>query len=565
MMISKLKWATVLASMFASGSALPLFAQATEFGSYLAARQAVFDRSYEEIYEYGGSFLEIRDDNVRMLESVISARLTAGQFSDTHQYGATLHTLSPSNQMSSMARVLHLAHNEEYTGILNALDNGLSVSQLLDHLLRAWAYIGIGDIELAEKSFQEASVKGQGFDAFGPFNHALALALAGDFEKALNKLNESGDIGTLAYAYARIQVLSQLNRNSEALNYLNARTQNSDDPRFQTLKRALERNERIPFDTIVKASDAMAEFFYTVALALNEKAEDEFILLYARLAQGIRPNRSEYILLVAELLERLESYALASEAFDLIPNDDPSYPTAELGRASALGLSGKTEAEIEVLKQLTEKRPELRHVHIGYGDALRRSEKYAQAAQAYSRALELSPSLQISDWPLLFTRAISYERMGEWPKAEADLRAALSLSPEQPQVLNYLGYSLLELSDQYDEAMALIRRASAARPQDGYITDSLGWGLYRLGRFSEAVAPMEKAVALEPVDPIINDHLGDVYWAVGREREARFQWQRALSFDPEEKERIRIRRKLEIGLDAVLIEEGREPTRAIMP
>jgi tetratricopeptide (TPR) repeat protein len=89
--------------------------------------------------------------------------------------------------------------------------------------------------------------------------------------------------------------------------------------------------------------------------------------------------------------------------------------------------------------------------------------------------------------------------------------------------------------------------------------DSLGWGLYRLGRYEEAVEHMERAAELLPVDPIVNDHLGDVYWAVGREVEARFQWQRALSFDPEPEEAERIRRKLEVGLDQVLAEEGAPP------
>jgi Flp pilus assembly protein TadD len=127
-------------------------------------------------------------------------------------------------------------------------------------------------------------------------------------------------------------------------------------------------------------------------------------------------------------------------------------------------------------------------------------------------------------------------------------------------VLNYLGYSYLELNTRLDEALDMIQRAVKARPDDGYVTDSLAWALYRLGRYDEAVAPMERAVELTPVDSIVNDHLGDVYWAVGRKREAEFQWRRALSFNPDSgEEAARIRRKLEVGLDAVLREEGAAP------
>ena len=110
----------------------------------------------------------------------------------------------------------------------------------------------------------------------------------------------------------------------------------------------------------------------------------------------------------------------------------------------------------------------------------------------------------------------------------------------------------------------MIERAVAASPDSGYIVDSLGWVYYRLGRYDEAVVQMERAVELEAVDPVVNDHLGDVYWAVGRTREAQFQWKRALSFiefaqSDTEADPVRIRRKLEVGLDVVLEEEGAEP------
>ncbi|MEM6741720.1 MAG: hypothetical protein AAF646_16545, partial [Pseudomonadota bacterium] len=136
---------------------------------------------------------------------------------------------------------------------------------------------------------------------------------------------------------------------------------------------------------------------------------------------------------------------------------------------------------------------------------------------------------------------------------------ALELNPGQPSVLNYLGYSFVEMRTNLEEAMQMIREAVAARPDSGHIVDSLGWGLYRLGEYEEAVVHMERAAELLPVDPIINDHLGDVYWAVGRKVEAQFQWHRALSFDPEPEDAERIRRKLEVGLDLVLEEEGAAP------
>ena len=167
-------------------------------------------------------------------------------------------------------------------------------------------------------------------------------------------------------------------------------------------------------------------------------------------------------------------------------------------------------------------------------------------------------------WVLFYSRGIAHERSGDYDQMERDFRAALEIEPDQPQVLNYLGYSMVEQKRNLEEALEMIERAVAASPQSGYIVDSLGWVLYRLGRYDEAVLHMERAVELMPVDPVVNDHLGDVYWAVGRQREAEFQWSRALSFIDEEDsdseaDPVRIRRKLDVGLDVVLEEEGAPP------
>mgnify|MGYP000565807262 FL=1 len=205
-------------------------------------------------------------------------------------------------------------------------------------------------------------------------------------------------------------------------------------------------------------------------------------------------------------------------------------------------------------------------MHTALGDLLRQQEEYGRAVRAYDTALELTPEDGPTRWFLLYARGISHERQKNWKQAEADFRAALELNPDQPQVLNYLGYSMVEKQVKLDEALNMIERAVAARPDSGYIVDSLGWVLFRLGRYDEAVSHMEKAVELMPVDPVVNDHLGDVYWAVGRSREAEFQWKRALSFvDPDdenaEADPDRIRRKLDVGLDQVLAEEGAAPLK----
>jgi tetratricopeptide (TPR) repeat protein len=198
-------------------------------------------------------------------------------------------------------------------------------------------------------------------------------------------------------------------------------------------------------------------------------------------------------------------------------------------------------------------------VHVALADAYRRDERFEEARAAYDAAVARLPASDAGHWVLYFSRGICAERLGDFTAAEADMREALRLNPDEPRVLNYLGYSFVDRGENLDEALGMIERAVAREPGSGYIIDSLAWAYYRLGRYADAVQPMEQASLLEPVDPIVTDHLGDVYWAVGRTREAEFQWHRALSYGPEEKDAARIRAKLEKGLDTVLAEEGAKP------
>jgi Flp pilus assembly protein TadD len=188
---------------------------------------------------------------------------------------------------------------------------------------------------------------------------------------------------------------------------------------------------------------------------------------------------------------------------------------------------------------------------------LRMEERFDEAEVAYTAAIDLLPEVNDNDWVLFFYRGIAHEQSKDWAAAEADFRQALDLNPTQPQVLNYLGYGLVDRGEKLEEALGMIKKAVAGDPKQGYIIDSLAWAYFKLGRYAEALEPMERASLLEPVDPIVTDHLGDVYWMNDRKLEARFQWRRALSFEPTEKDAERIRRKLEVGLDVVMQEEAK--------
>lgn len=564
MQLGKLTLAVVLSSSLLSAPAV------ADSGSYLAARSAIASSDYEAAAQYFSRAL-IRDPgNLTLLESAATAYVGLGDLDRASEIARRMVSAGSVGQLGGLILTGANARDGAWAEVQGGFERGLEVGPLFDGLAKAWALVGSGNMSEALEAFDSVS-GGAGVQAFGLYHKALALASVGDFEGAGAILSgESGTElrltrrGVVAYA----EVLSQLERNADAIELITATFGNSLDPFLADIKARLEAGETLRFETITSPADGVAEIYFSIANALRNEAQPAYTVLYARMAVAIRPDHIDALLLSAELLESLERFELATEVYDRVPRDDPSFHAAELGRAEALSRAGRDDAAIEVLRQLTESHGDLPLVHVTLGDTLRGLERFDEALVPYNKALSLVDEPEEQHWIVFFARAIAYERTDQWEQAEADFRKALELRPEQPQVLNYLGYSFLEMKTNYDEALSMIERAVELRPDSGYIIDSLGWGLYRLGRYEEAVGHMEKAVERMPIDPIVNDHLGDVYWAVGRYREAEFQWHRALSFITDETDLSdidpdRIRRKLEVGLYKVLEEEGADPLRVV--
>lgn len=535
-------------------------------GDYLAGRQASFDGNIQAAAKHYGRAIMYDSTNPVILERAALAEISLGDIKRAAALSQRLAEDGHRSQIAQMALTAQYAQDEDYEAVIAVIEDDRGVGPLVDGLLLAWAHLGIGDMTAALVQFDDLAGQ-QGLANFAMFHKALALASVGDFESAGDILEDAGTGGmqlTRRGVMANVEVLSQLERNEDALTLIETAFGSDLDPGLQVMVNALETGDALPFTHVRGARDGLAEVFYTLAAALANEADDEFTLLYTRVAEYLRPDHVDAILLSAGLLDDLGQAELAVKAYGSVPDDHPAFHAAELGRAASLRDSDRIDAAVEVLERLTKTHGDQPIVHSTLGDTMRQLERYQDAIDAYTSALGLYEEEGRSQWFLYYARAICLERLDRWEEAEADFRRALELNPDQPQVLNYLGYSLVEKQIKLDEALDMIERAAAARPDSGYIIDSLGWVLYRLGRYQEAVVHMERATELMPVDPIVNDHLGDVYWAVGRKTEARFQWSRALSFATygnaaEEVKVDRIRRKLEVGLDEVLAEEGAPP------
>ena len=545
--------------------ATPLAAQSVA-GPYLAARSAAMQSDFEQAASYFTQALTRDPGNVDLMESAMVSQLALGRLDRAIPIATAMQAAGETSQVSQVVLTADLIRRGEFEALLEGDGESRRIGPLVDGLVRAWAMMGTGEVNAALDAFDE--IAGQsGLQGFALFHKAMALASVGDFEGADRIFIEDRTrsvLQTRRSVLARVEILSQLEREDEARELMQTMFSGASDPEIDSFIAGLEEDDPLPFTHVTSVQDGFAEVFFSVAAALRSEAAPEYTILYAQVARNLRPDHLDALLLTAELFETLRQYDAAIAVFKEVLPTDPSYHVAELGRAAALRRSDRPEAAAEVLEQLSRSHGDLATVQSALGDAMRQQDRFAEAVAAYDKALAITERTGANSWFLLYARGISHERQGNWKAAEADFRKALELNPGHPQVLNYLGYSLVEKRENLDEALELIEQAVAASPNSGYIIDSLGWALYRLGRYEEAVPHMEKAVELMAVDPVVNDHLGDVYWAVGRIREAEFQWARALSFidhgeTTEDADPDRIRRKLEVGLDTVLQEEGAEP------
>ena len=298
---------------------------------------------------------------------------------------------------------------------------------------------------------------------------------------------------------------------------------------------------------VTRATDGGAEAYIALAAALRAQGANDFAGVMVRLALDLRPDFAAGRLLQSDIETVRNRPATALLALNGIPDDNPLAALIRLRRVSLQERLGHTDEALRDLNKLIRDYPSSPVPEIQLGDMMRLKQRFPEAIDAYSRAIALMPSPARTDWPVFYNRGVSYERSGQWPKAEADFDRALELAPDQPSVLNYLGYSWADMGRHLDRALEMIQRAAARRPNDGAIVDSLGWVMFKQGDLARAVSTLERAVELEPEDATINGHLGDAYWAIGRKIEAQYQWRRALTLNPSADETAKLEAKLNTG------------------
>jgi Flp pilus assembly protein TadD len=425
-----------------------------------------------------------------------------------------------------------------------------SITPFLQPMLRAWTLYGLGRTDDALAAL-EPLLDNNGFAPLYNLHAALINEASGNGEAAARHAQAAVDSQS-AVSLRMVELLGgvfeRAGRQDQALAlYESYAAERSGTPALAPILARL-RGGGAAAREIDSATTGAAEALFDGAGALSRQNTRETGFVLGRLGLHLRPDFPVLQMLVANFLQ---SYDRLEEANDLYAAIDPSSPLSRQARLSiALNLNqmDRFEEAVAELRAMAREQPDDAQPLIDLGDILRRRDHFEDAVEAYDEAVARIGTLEPRHWRLLYARGMALERAKQWPRAEADFLQALKFQPDQPFVLNYLGYSWVEKGQNLDEAQAMIRKAVELRPNDGYIVDSLGWVYYQLGNYTGAVVELERAVELRPEDPVINDHLGDAYWAAGRQREARYQWRTALSLGPEPDLEAKIATKLEQGL-----------------
>ncbi len=523
----------------------------TAFGSYLAARHASIERDAGTAAAYYLNVLKADPRNPDILGRAFLSELDAGNIDKAGKLADRLILTDRSNRMARLVIGVRELKERHYRRARQNFAQSVRgpVTDLTATLLSAWALAGAGDARLAVDTLDRLTGP-DWYNIFKDLHAGLILDLANHKKEAGKRYQRAynADPGALRTVQAYGQYLSRaVGKNAALKIYQDFAKSVPDHPLVVEEMKEIAAGKKLP--SLVDSPQAgAAEALYGLGASIGSRGGEDLALIYLQLALYLKPTHTMALLSLADLYEQMKKPGLAILAYDRIAASSPLHRNAEIQAATDLDALGRSAEAKTRLQHLVAEYPKDTEALMALGNLLRGHKEFAECADVYGKAINTIAAPGQSNWVMFYFRGICYERSHQWPKAEADLKKALELKPDQPLVLNYLGYSWIDQSVHLEEGMGMIRRAVEQRPDDGYIVDSLGWAYYRTGNYPEAVKNLERAAELKPDDPTINDHLGDAYWRVGRTLEAHYQWAQAKEFGPDPGDLAKIKEKLKVGL-----------------
>ncbi|MDX3925604.1 MAG: tetratricopeptide repeat protein [Shinella sp.] len=551
-------------------------------GAFLAARTADFDKDYDTAVALYRIALRFDPTNSDVKQRLMITLLMSGQFEEGVKLAEALKSDTSVERITTVVRGMEAIRKRQYKSAEKILVyNGPNdLDRLMNMLLVAWAKFGDGKPKEALKLI--ANTEGpEWFAIFKNYHAGVLAAAAGDKSTARKRLNEAvldrnGAAAAPDTFMRAVIALARLEaRDGNRQKALDAISVGDNLlPNYApltALRESIEKGEKQE-QQVRNAAQGAAAVPFSIGGALNREGAEDIVSLYLQASRALDPDSADTLVMLGGLAENMKKPEMAIDYYRSVPENSPMRRVSELQLGLNLADTGKTEEAKTHLRALIEADPKDLRSYLAYGSVLSDAKDYKEMGEVYDRAVSvIGPVPNRNHWSIFFQRGIAYERQKKWDLAEPNFRKALELNPDQPQVLNYLGYSWVDMNMNLEEGLDMIRKAVELKPDDGYIVDSLGWAYYRLNRFDDAVTELERAAELRAGDPTINDHLGDAYWRVGRKLEATFQWNRALGLKPEEADIPKIKLKVENGLpplpenDPASAEAGEKPVKEPAP
>lgn len=519
-------------------------------GAYLSSHYAQNQNDWEHATALLERILQNDPDNQELIRQSMILAEGAGHHNQAAERAQSLLDKGSKDSLAHLIVTTHALKEKQYEKAIQTLAS-LPKGDMVDFvapLLRGWAQAGLGKFDPAPLKQSTLHAYHGGMIAYflkqppaTVFSFAESILApsgltAEEVERAADLMAISGHEKDAANVYKALQ--AQRGGSVELSKKIAAVESKGD---MKNLVEAL---------SVTTPAQGAGIAILDLARILFQEKSDGSARVFAQMALDMNPQMVDARLLIASSYARSGQVDLAIRQFQMIPESDPAYLPSQHEAAELLNQSGRMDDAVARLNALyeTHKNPDSL---IRIGDLYRNKEDFTKALELYDRVMAMLPQPTPKEyWYLLYARGMTHERLGNWALAEKDLTAALEFQPEHPYIMNYLAYAWADQGIHLDKSLQMLETAAALRPNDGYITDSLGWAHYKMGQYDKAVPYLESAVELLPYDSEINDHLGDAYWRVDRKVEARFQWERAKNYAKVPAEGEAIAAKLANGLDA---------------
>ncbi len=548
-------------------------------GAYLAAFTADSDGDHKNAIDLYRVALDFEPNNLQLQERLMINLFLNGDFEEGVKLAQTLKKDPAVERVTTLSLGIDAIRQKQYSKARKLLvyKGPNDLDRMMNNLLVAWADFGAG--KKKEAIDQVVNLNGpEWFKIFKNYHAGVMSALAGDKDGARKYLTDAitdKDGGAAAqdvYVRSVIALAGFEAQNGEKQKAFDALASGEGltgrFAPFQTVRAMIEKGEPIKAQ-VASPSDGAGAVLFSVGSALNQSVSgnvgmrdnaQEIVAFYLNAALALSPDSADVMILLGNVADGAGKPEKAIEYYRKVDASSPMHRVSELQLGLDLSQTGKADEAVQHLKNLIAEDPSDFRSYLALGSVYADKENYAAMASTYDDAVKaIGPNPNRGQWAVFYQRGIAYERLKKWADAEPNFKKALELFPDQPQVLNYLGYSWIDMNMNLDEGMAMIKKAVELRPDDGYIVDSLGWAYYRTGKYEDAARELQRAVQLKEGDATINDHYGDALWRVGRKLEATFQWNRALVAKPEPDLEAKIRAKLKDGLPDL---NGKTPAEA---